>query len=69
LSSFGGEGETTHIALQSALLGYPNALHFGTGLRIKKLKTCHRQLLYTLFAPTEFESQHIYTKNKEYPLK
>ena len=29
----GGEGEPTHIALQSALLGDPNAMHFGTRLR------------------------------------
>jgi len=60
---YGGEGEPTHIALLSALLGYPNALHFGTSLRTKKLKTCHRQLLYTLFAPMEFESLPIKIKN------
>jgi len=30
----GGEGEPTRIAWQSALLVDPNALHFGTRLRI-----------------------------------
>ena len=32
------------------LLAHPNALHFGTVLRTKKLKTCHRQLFLSLFA-------------------
>ena len=36
---FFGADDRTHIASQSALLGDPNALHFGTRLRTAHLKT------------------------------
>ena len=38
---------------------------FSTRLRTKKLKTCHRQLFFSLFALSEFESPYISYVNKK----
>ena len=40
-----------HIALQSALLDHPNASHFGTGLRNKKLKNLPPETFSFRFLP------------------
>ena len=45
-----GEGEK-RIASQSALLAHPNAMHFGTGLRNKKLKNLTPATFSYVFCP------------------
>ena len=40
-----GRGDRMHIALQSALLGDPNAWHFGTRLHTTRLKTIINRFL------------------------
>jgi len=61
--TIGGEA-----AYASSLLVHPKATPFGTGHRIKKLKTCRRQLFLTLFALTGFEPpfdvKNRYTRKK-----
>ena len=51
-----------NLLCKLSLLVHPKALPFGTGLRTKKLKTCHRQLFLSLFALSEFDSLSITKK-------
>lgn len=46
----------TQIALQSALLVHPNAMHFGTGLRTNCRKNNSPDCFSTAVAPSGFES-------------
>ena len=59
-----GADDRTHIASQSALLGYPNASHFGTNLRTFLLKTIINRFLYAK-TPTGFESLLTIVINKK----
>ena len=58
-----GADDRTHIASQSALLGYPNASHFGTNLRTFLLKTIINRFIY---AKTflSFKSSHLQLKRE-----